>query len=235
MDRAERRRAEREQRRQHQRPAGASQWLGWTPPTGRLTWQRPLNAADADRERQDFLAGTVFAAGAGVTLPGPGPAGKLPEPPPLFMIFVAEDASTFGPAPQLREAFRLLDEYGSIKLNQMLSVGTGWSAMDDPEHPLIKLKLEFHASMTGNTAIVLIAQNYARCWRHIVNGGMIGITTLERMDRAGATRYNPDPLSIRGTAAVTGPVTFADAMNACIILGIGTSPVVRQLMNTHGW
>lgn len=117
MGRAERRRAERDQRRRTQRPApAASAWGDWTPPTGRLTSNRAFDIGDTDRERQEFLAGTVFAAGAGVALPDRGPDGQLPELPPLFTVFVNEDASTFGPAPQLREAFRLLDERGSREL-----------------------------------------------------------------------------------------------------------------------
>lgn len=238
MGRAERRRAERErdQRRRAQRPApAASARWDWTPPTGRLTSNRAFDIADTDRERQDFLAGTVFAVGAGVALLDRGPDGQLPELPPLFTVFVNEDASTFGPAPQLREVFRLLDERGSRELAPLLTVGTGWTAIDHPESPLIKLKLEFHAPMTGNTAIVLMAQNYAQCWQHIVHGGMIGITSLERMDRAKVTRHKLDALTAWNPRKPAGPATFADAMEASILLGIGTSPVVRHLMDNHGW
>lgn len=83
--------------------------------------------------------------------------------------------------------------------------------MEHPESPLIKLKLEFHAPMTGNTAIVLMAQNYAACWQHIVNGGMIGITSLERMDRAKMTRHELDALAAWDSQTPAGPATFADA------------------------
>lgn len=212
MGREERRRTEREHRRQarHSAPTGPGQNDLTTP--AQVTKLGFLTPDDADRERQDFLAGTVFAAGAGVALPDSGPGGA---PDPIFTIYVREDSSTFGPAPQLREAFRLLDQHGGVQLSQMLSVGTGWSAIDDPETPLIKLKLEFHTPMTGSTAVVLLAQNYAPHWRHIAGGGMVGITSIERLNRA--------------------PATFAGVVNASIVLGIQASPVVRHLVTTHSW
>lgn len=212
----------RRERREAQRRAfrlGATNTPGWTPPAGRIKSSRYVNTAapgELERQQQDFLAGTVFAAGAGVVMPEGGPLGRLS---PMFTVFVNEDDTTFGPAPQLREAFRLLDEHGATTLHTLLTVGTSWAILGIPDNPLVKLKLEFHAPMTGSTAIVLIAQNYAACWQHIVSGGLIGITTVERLRRKTATPT----------------ASFADAMEASILLGIGSSPGLQYLTNVHGW
>jgi hypothetical protein len=235
MGREERRRAERERHRQEKRGAEDGGRLGWAPPAGQLKSAQFLTSPDdVDRQRQDFLAGTVFAAGAGIVTPDQGPTEQLRPMAPMFTVFVNEDDSTFGPAPQLREAFRLLDMHGAVKLHELLTVGTAWAAMDDAECPLIKLKLEFHAPMTGNTAIVLLAQNYAQCWQHIVDGGMIGITTFDRLKRAGAISRGDVPTA-GVMAQPAGGATFADAMDASILLGIGASPGIRYLMDNHGW
>ncbi|UNO38697.1 hypothetical protein [Streptomyces sp. MST-110588] len=117
---------------------------------------------DEERQRQDFLAGTVPAAGAGIAVPGDGPGGPLDA---LFMIFVHEDQRTFGPAPQLKEAFALLDRYGAVGLHDQLSVGTGWAGMGGRD-PLVKLKLQFHDALSGSTGIVLAAH------RNATGGGM---------------------------------------------------------------
>jgi hypothetical protein len=204
-------------RREAQRRAflGAANTPAWTPPAGRIRSSRFVNTAtpgEIERQQQDLLAGTVFAAGAGVMMPEGGPPGRLS---PMFTVFVNEDDTTFGPAPQLREAFQVLDEHGATKPHQLLTVGTSWAILGIPDNPPVKLKLEFHEPMTGSTAIVLVAQNYAACWQHIVDGGLIGITTVERLRRKTAS--------------------FADSMEASILLGIGSSPGLQYLTNIHGW
>lgn len=215
MNREERRRAEREARKNR---GGGGSGPSWTPVQGRLTQSKPFDADDIDRQRQDFLAGTVFAAGAGVAFPeeGPGPA-PLDA---LFVVYVHEDERTFGPAPQLRDAFALLDQIGAIALHERMTVGTAWSGIGGHD-PLVKLKLEFHGPhpSKGSAGLVLLADQYASIWHHIVGGGLVGITTEERMERA----------TSRPGA------TFTDGMEACILLGIGTSPVLEQLIDAYGW
>jgi hypothetical protein len=176
----------------------------------------------------------VFAAGAGFVAPDARPGDPRQRIPPVFTVYVSEDESTCGPAPQLAEAFRMLDEHGADKLAGLLRVGTGWAVMDDPRCPLIKLKLEFQAPMTGSTAIVLLAQNYAEGWKHIVGGGIIAITTVERLNRA------TDGIELRPGAGPqltrrAGTSTFDAITSASILLGIGTSPGIRYLMDVHGW
>jgi hypothetical protein len=216
MGRAERRRAEREQRRRLQ---PASNIPGWSPPENRLvsaTWV-PTTPEETERQQQDFLAGTVFAAGAGHLFPTGGD-GTPPMVPVMFVVYVQEDEATFGPAPQLREAFALLDQHGGVKLHELLTVGTAWAALDGT-NPLVKLKLEFHEPIRGKTAVVLVAENYRDSWHHIVGGGVVAVTTPDRMHRVNS---RPD-------------ATSADAPDASILLGIGSSPVIKHLIDTHRW
>lgn len=215
MGRAERRRAEREQRRSG-RPGGNI--TGWTPPVNQIRSAKlvPATPEETERQGQDFLAGTVFAAGAGHLFPtgGDGP----PKVSALFAVFVTEDEQTFGPAPVVREAFALLDQHGGAALHDMLTVGTAWGALDAPE-PLVKLKLEFHQPITGKAEIVLLANNYRDSWQHIVGGGLVAVTTLDRMQRA---------TSAPGAS-------FADGMEASLLFGIGSSPVIEHLIHAHRW
>lgn len=166
------------------------------------------------RHGQDFLAGTVFAAGAGVAFPQGGGA-------PLFTVYLNDDDSTWGPAPQLRTLLGLVDRHGALKAHEMSTVATAWSALDHPEEPLVKLKLDIRepAEARGKVEIVLMAGNYRDVWQHIVGGGMIGLTTLERMQKA----------TSRPGA------TFADGMEACVLLGIGSSSVLSTLMRHKQW
>ncbi|WP_369383051.1 hypothetical protein [Streptomyces sp. cg36] len=214
MNREERRRAERAQRK-NEADGGPS--LS-SPAQGRLIRSTAFTEADEARQRQDFLAGTVFAAGADVALPQDGP-GAMPIG-ALFVVYVHEDERTFGPAPQLREAFTLLDEIGTFALNERMDVGTGWSGMGGHD-PLVKLKLEFHGPhpKKGAAGLILLGNQYAGIWHHIVGGGLLGITTQERMRQA-----------TRRPGA-----TFSDGLEACIMLGLGTSPVLEQFIDGYGW
>jgi len=217
------RRVNREQRRRAERAARGAKTGStgaWTPPAGRITQAKfvPATSEELERQRQDFLAGTVFAAGAGVVFPQGEPG---PEPmEALFTIYVHDDQRTYGPAPQLRRAFGLLDEHGTVALHKLMTVGTCWSVMDGPQ-PLAKLRLEFHqpAELCGRVEIVLLAENYRDLWQHIVGGGMVGLSTLERMQRVNA---KPG-------------ATFADALETSVVLGIGSSPGIAHLMASHGW
>jgi len=160
----------------------------------------------------------VFAAGAGHMFPTGGEGD--PKVSAIFAVFVTEDEQTFGPAPQLREAFRLLDQHGGAALHDMITVGTAWGALDGA-NPLVKLKLEFHDQppLRGKAEIVLMAENYRDSWRHIAGGGLVAVSTLERMQ-----------------AATNRPgASFADGMEAALLFGIGSSPVIEHLIGTHGW
>ena len=80
---------------------------------------------------------------------------------------------------------------------------------------------------------MLIAQNYASAWRHIADGGLIGITTFDRMSCAteGDIR-GPIPV---GSAPVATGSTYGAALNSCMLLGIGSSPVIKYLEDVHRW
>ena len=115
----------------------------------------------------------------------------------------------------------------------MLTVGTAWAAVEDPDTPLVKLKLDFHQPITGSTGIVLIAQNYASAWQFIAGGGIVGITTFDRISR-GTGGHIGGPLPIDSAPVVTGG-TYGAALDSCILLGIGSSPVIKYLVDAHGW
>jgi hypothetical protein len=203
----------RKSRQKRQRQAGA-----WTPGQGQLKAVRafPNSPGEVERQRQDFVAGTVFADGAGILYPAGPPDPKFG---PVFAVYVRNDASTYDPAPQLRELFGLLDQHGGARLHEMSRIGTSWAVLDGRE-PLAKLKLEFHEPVSGPGAgIVLLAENYRDHWRHIVAGGVIAITTAGRLERA---------TSAPGAS-------FADGLDACIVLGIRSSPGIEHLMAMHGW
>ncbi|MET9437176.1 hypothetical protein [Streptomyces sp. NPDC006551] len=173
---------------------------------------------DEARHRQDFLAGTVFVAAAGIMSAGDGPGLETLDP--LFVVYVHEDERTFGVIPQLREAFAILDEAGAADTYGRLEVATGWSGMGGHD-PLLKLHLRFLGPRpaAGSAQLVLPGRRYATVWQHIVDGGLIGISSQERMERA-----------------VGGPdASFADGIDACVLLATGTSPVLDQFIDGYGW
>jgi hypothetical protein len=201
-------------------PADAgNHWAGL--PVNELTTVKFVPATDDERGRQqqDFLAGTVFAAGAGVAFPHSGTG--IPGLSSMFVVYVEDGPQTWGPAPGLKKLFDLLDKRGAVKLHETSTVATSWSALDFPDQPLIKLKLDVlePVEAKGFVGIVLLADQYPDAWQHIRSGGMIGITTRERMERA----------TSRPGA------TFADGMEASILLGIRASSVVEMVMRSHDW
>jgi hypothetical protein len=193
----------------------------WTPPVNVLRSARvvPSTPEEDSRQRQDFLAGTVFAQGAGHMFPTEGD-GTPPPVTAVFAVFVAEDDQTFGVAPQLREAFHRLDRHSGSVLHEQMAVGTAWGLLDGAT-PLVKLKLEFHDQppLRGKVDIVLMAENYRDSWRHVAGGGLVAVTSLERMQ-----------------AASSAPgASFGSALDAALLFGIGSSPAIRHLLNSHGW
>ncbi|MFF1712136.1 hypothetical protein [Streptomyces sp. NPDC058268] len=209
MNREERRRAARQGRRAN---GGGD---AWQPPQGRVRRAAVFATADEDRQVQDFTAGTIFADGAAMLVPdGDTSLG------PVFVLFVPDDEHTYGPAPQLREAFTLLDKHGSEKLHKLMPVGTSWSGISARD-PLIKLKLVFPGPRPapGTAEVLLRADLYASMWHHVAGGGVIGVTTAKRLQ---AATSRPD-------------ASFADGMEACILLGIHSSPVLEQFIGLYGW
>jgi len=73
---------------------------------GRINQATTFTPEDEGRYRQDFLAGTVFAAGAGIALPENGPG--LPPMESMLSRLRARRQADLGPAPQLKTAFELL-------------------------------------------------------------------------------------------------------------------------------
>jgi hypothetical protein len=214
MNREERRRAEREARRSGQ-PFAAGR--PWDAPEGRIISERTYDESDLDRQVQDFIAGTVFAAGATLLGPTDGDEGA---PPPVFAVMIEPDAATFTAAPVLRRLLAELDRIGAGALGDQLRVGTSWSMLTKSDgHALVKLKLDVVQPFTGSARIVLLAENYASFWQYIADGGIVGLTTMERIQRL-ATKPNP---------------TFADGIEACVPMGIASSPGLRRIIDMFGW
>ncbi|MGH2600494.1 MAG: hypothetical protein ACRDJ9_14045, partial [Dehalococcoidia bacterium] len=100
-------------REERRRAARAKQAQGY--PAGRLERLSIVPEGRGAAERQDFLAGTIFAAGAGIVFPiaksktDPVPDGVGP----LFMVFLNDDDSTFGPWPRLADLFARLETIGA--------------------------------------------------------------------------------------------------------------------------
>ncbi|MEV4947778.1 hypothetical protein [Streptomyces sp. NPDC053755] len=188
------------------------------PPHEPLLRTTSFTPEDEARHRQDFLAGTVFVAAAGTMAAG---VGAVLEPlDPLFVVYVHEDERTFGAAPQLREAFALLDRAGAADTYGRMEIATGWSGMGGRD-PLLKLHLRFPGPRpsAGAAELVLPGRRYAAVWQHVVDGGLIGISSQERMARA-----------VRGPEA-----SFADGIDACVLLATGSSPVLDRFIDAYGW
>jgi hypothetical protein len=188
-------------------------------PMQKLSQFKTFTPGDEDRQRQDFLAGAVFAVGAGIIGAAP-PPGQTQPVDPVFVVFVRDDERTYGPAPQLRGgAFAMLDQTGVIEVNEKLHMATAWSAHVG-KVPLVKLKLEFEQPLTGKTGLVLVADQYAELWQHIMGRGMAAVTTQERRHKA--------------TAKPNADVSDA-ALEASICLGIDRSAVPDVLCDSYGW
>ncbi|MEU8519979.1 hypothetical protein [Streptomyces sp. NBC_01216] len=186
-------------------------------PEPQIRWT-PFTAEDEARHRQDFLAGTVHVTAAGLMTPdngtGPGP------PCPVLVLHVHEDERTFAVVPQLREAFDLLDTYGAVDLHTRTDIATGWSGMGGQD-PLVKLQLRFLGPrpVPGTGQLVVPARRHAALWQHVVDGGLIGISSSRRMERA----------------AAGGHATFADGIGACVLLATGASPVLERFIEGYDW
>ncbi|MBA3490231.1 MAG: hypothetical protein H0T78_11970, partial [Longispora sp.] len=206
MNRAERRRAEREARKKG------------------YTQGRQINAVkhtdvfrDPDRmdaARQDFLAGTIFAAGAGVIIDDTPDS----DMPPIFLVFL--DDSAYSVCPRLRDYFARLDTGGVAALGEVMTVAASWAIMGRSDGvALAKLKLDFLAPVKTRAEIILLAENYADVWQHIADGGLIGLTTLDRIR----------------DADLHGEGGYGRALNQCIPIQMAASPGIRQLIGMYGW
>ncbi|MGK5548664.1 hypothetical protein ACSNOH_28610 [Streptomyces sp. URMC 127] len=177
---------------------------------------RFFEPGDEERQRQDFLAGAVPAARAGVAVPEAGTHGRSLDP--LFAVFVHEDSRTFGAAPVAREVLALLDEVGGIKLAQHLQVHASWAALGGP-NPLVKLRLCFRAPVQGRADLVLSGVSHARLWHYAAHGALIAVTSMERIDQAASGAVSP----------------FASLMQASVLLTVGASPTLIRMISVYGW
>lgn len=136
-------------------------------------------------------------------------------------MFVHEDARTFGPAPQLLHLFERI-ERDSAALRTELDADAKWSIFLAPAGgTLLKLRVTVAApaEAAGRFAIVLDAARYAEQWQYIVDGGVLAISSLSRIN-----------------AVVTRPgSSFNDGLDACVLLTTGHSPAVEAAIAAHGW
>lgn len=205
MNREERRRAARDKR-----PVAALRRVGAVEP------------GHERAETQDFIAGTIFAAGAASVYPVERFPGQEPaELPPLFVVLLHDDESTFGPWPALRAILARVDAHGGGPLAEQLAVATSWSLLDGPD-PLVKLKLDVREphELRSSARLLLLANNYPQIWPDIADGGMVAVTTMSRY---------------QAVIALGDAASPADVMDRSLLMGIAASPVLRHLIAAHGW
>ncbi|MDR6794610.1 hypothetical protein J2W89_003792 [Pseudarthrobacter oxydans] len=172
--------------------------------------QRSHKTVPADRleaETQDFVAGTIFAAGAAgihATDPGDGI-------PPLFVVLL--DEANIAPAPELVRLFNMLDTQGTAALNAQIKGTARWGAMPAPDGQwLAKLELSLTGPVKTRPSLLLLADNYRTLWDIPASGDyLLGLTTTERFASLG-----PDS-------------TYADALDACVLLPLPASNAAREL------
>jgi hypothetical protein len=191
MNREERRRQDKANR-----PAGRSQK---TIPPERL-----------GAETQDFMAGTIFAAGAaGIRPEGPGP-----DLPPLFVVLL--DEKSISPAPELNSLFALLDSEGTASVNAQLKGTARWGSMPAPDGQMLaKLELNLTKPVKTRPSFLLLADNYKDTWDiPATQGHVLGITTMERF------------------AALGNSSSYADALEACIVM-LPDPSTAAQMLHDH--
>ncbi|SCL21286.1 hypothetical protein [Micromonospora aurantiaca (nom. illeg.)] len=218
MNREERRRAARQP---GHNPPPLQREGRWIAPDGRLNEVRLIGPGRDDAEVQDFTAGTIFAEGAAVLFPDDVPGSAAARFPPLFLVIVADDASTYGPCPQLRDLFAVLDSPGGWHtLHEQLAFGSSWAMLARlPGRALVKLKLDIDAPVKAAPRILLLAENYPHMWQYVAGGGMVGVTTMSRLQ---ALQAKPS-------------ATYADGLAQCLPFSVPGSPGLRQLIRLCNW
>ncbi|GGT04545.1 hypothetical protein GCM10010156_72930 [Planobispora rosea] len=199
-----------------ERKAAQGQSAVWAPRQGRIASSQLLPGTLPHEQMlthiKAFVDGAVEASGTIAALPDHRSTGRLP---PLFIVLVEPDTGSA----LLEQAFALLDRHGAVAASEAMTVATAWTAMDNgAELSLIKLKLEFDRPFRGRQDIAFLGSAHAARWRHIAGGGLIVVTTTERLQTAG------------GPAA-----DYAETMNAGLVFSIAASPLLQQLIARHGW
>ncbi len=181
--------------------------------------EEKLLAADAgeiERQAQEFLAGGIFAAGAALL----APQGVNVTIPPVFTVSL--DDTAFTVCPPLREVFALLDEPDAdfVRTGHRVRCAVGWAVLAYGDNPLAKLKLDFVEPVTASARIVLLAANYKGFLHEAAAGGVLGLTTTERVARI---------QSLPPTAS------FDAGLNEVVPIQAGASPGLEKLIEVYGW
>jgi hypothetical protein len=158
-------------------------------------------------ETQDFMAATIFVAGAaGIRADTNG----APLP-PLFVICL--DNTAFSQTPELLTLFALLKSEGSENLHAQLKGTARWGAMPGADGQMLaKLELNLTAPVKARPSFLLLADNYKDNWDiPATKGYLLGITTMEKF------RALPESAS------------YADALEACILLQPDPSKAAQML------
>lgn len=172
--------------------------------------QKTIPAGRLGAETQDFTAGTIFVAGAaGIRADAAGAA-----LPPLFVVLL--DKKTFSHTPDLLRLFALLESEGTVKLHEQLDGTARWGAMPAADGQMLaKLELNLTAPVKTRPSFLLLADNYQDIWDiPATKGYLLGITTTDKFH------------------AFTESASYADALDACILLQPEPSNAARKL-NEH--
>lgn len=188
MNREERRRAERAQRQR--KPPG--------------THGGPAKAVSPDRAaaaRQDFMAGTVFAAGV---------AGD----PNLDMIMVMVDREPLlRVAPRFADLAELRDEVGSEEIAKRVEGRAAWGVLADPQQSLAKVVLDLDAPVRVRVELLLLADNYRQLWPILTGDHVVGVMFTEDY------------------GDLAGPAELSDLLDSALVLAsMPPSKAAGQLM-----
>lgn len=172
--------------------------------------QKTIPAHRIGAENQDFIAGTIFAAGAaGIRPDGPG------DLPPLFVVLLDNEAPS--PSPELQKLFWLLDSEGTVDLHAQIKGTARWGAIPANDGQMLaKVELNLTAPVNTRPSILLLADNYKEIWDiPATDGYLLGLTTKARFASLGPSS------------------SYADAMSVCVLIRPPASNAATMLQEHY--
>ena len=163
-----------------------------------------------EAERQDFTAGTIFAAGAMGVL-----AEHCPDPAHALNAFVIllDPVRTFGVEPALRRLF----EVAEGKPDAPTAGAVSWSALGGRD-PLVKLKLRLTRPVRARVEFLLLADNYTALWPAVTRDHVLALALSDRL---------PTPDSA-GTE-------LSQVLARSVIIPTEPSATIAELIKVQGW
>lgn len=167
----------------------------------------------AAAERQDFMAGAIFAAGAG-GLPRENWTGGAEDGEPRDIFFVIVDTDAYTVEPNLEKLFDLHARVGTEALAAQIDGSVAWGIFDDSAQPLAKVEVKVSAPVRINADFLLLAENYSAAWRALTR---------------------PHFFALIPKSAVTAEIDLHALLQAGVVFGAPASEAARELGDKHGW